>query len=122
MAEPASIIGEFKLLLAQQLPITLNNVYKEVPIVNEASICEVQGDRLLLETNELQICAMHWGGGTVIQAPALSAPVEAQLDGIDIQRQMVTLSGFRNRTPQIAPRDCAGAPEDSAAHNSSYRN
>lgn len=93
--ETASIIDDFKRLLGEDTRVTLTNMYKEVPIVHRAFICDVRGDRLVLETNELQICAIHWSGSTVIQAPALGAPVEAQLDSTDIRRNLVTLSRFR---------------------------
>lgn len=96
MAEVTSIIELFQQLLAQEEMITLTNVYKEVPIVQSGFIRNVRDDKLVLETSELQISAMHWGGGTVIQASSLSAPVEAQLDAIDIPRRMVTLSHFCN--------------------------
>ena len=96
MSEAAPIIEEFKRLLAQEVPLRLTNVYKEMPIVHPAFIWEVRGEQLVLETNELQICAMHWSGDTVIQAPPLSEPVAAQLDGTDIRRHLVTLSRFRN--------------------------
>lgn len=95
MSEAASIIEEFKHLLAQEAPLLLTNIYKEVPIVHQALICDLRGEQLVLETSELQICAMHWSRGTIIQAPALKGPVEAQLEGSDIRRNLVTLSHFR---------------------------
>jgi hypothetical protein len=96
MSEGAAIIDEFRRLLEQEVPLTLTNVYKEVPIVHKAQICDVRGEHLILETDELQISAMHWSGSTVIQSPALEAPVEADLESSDIRRGQVTLSRFRN--------------------------
>jgi hypothetical protein len=105
MAEVTSIIELFQLLLARKETITLTNVYKEVPIVQPGFVREVGDDRLVLETSELQIGAMHWGGGTVIQAALLSAPVGAQLDAIDIQRRLVTVSHFCHTEVPCAHRE-----------------
>ena len=67
MAEAVSIIEAFKHFLAEEVKLTLINIYKEVPIVHRASICDVRGEQLVLET----------------------------LDAIDIRRHLVTVSRFR---------------------------
>jgi hypothetical protein len=96
MSEGAAIMEQFQRLLQEDAPLTLTNVYKEVPIVHNARICDVRGEHLVLETDELQIPAMHWSGSTVINSPSLPNPIEAQVDSSDIRLRQVTLSRFRN--------------------------
>lgn len=74
--------------------VTLTNIYKEMPISHPASLCEVKGHYVELETCELQLAAMLQCNEVYIESPKVAQPVHGRLEGVDIRRCMARVSNF----------------------------
>jgi hypothetical protein len=96
LTEQQLFINKFQELLSsqQRAGITLTNIYKEIPISYPASICEIRGHCVELETCELQLAAISHCNEVYIKSPLLDAPILGQLDRIDVRRGTVHLANF----------------------------
>lgn len=94
--EQQAFIDKFRELLSPggDPCVTLTNIYKEMPISYPASILEIRGHHVEMQTCELQLAAISQCNGAYIQSPMVCAPVLGRLDSIDIQRGTVRLSDF----------------------------
>jgi hypothetical protein len=94
--EQDEFIGRFEQLLAMRPDprITLTNIYKEIPITHPATLSEVKGHQVELETCELQLAAIAQCNEAYIQCPQLGQPVLGQLESFDIRRCLVRLTNF----------------------------
>ncbi|MCM0080992.1 PilZ domain-containing protein [Geomonas sp. Red32] len=94
--EQQAFIDRFACLMAGDGDprIVLTNIYKEMPISHPASLWEVKGNHIELETCELQLAAISHCSEAYIQSPLVETPVLAQLESIDIRRCTVRLHNF----------------------------
>ncbi|HJV33542.1 PilZ domain-containing protein [Geomonas sp.] len=74
--------------------LTLTNIFKEMPISHPASLCEVKGRHVELQTCELQLAAMLQCNDVYIESHRLGRPVLGQLEEVDIRRLTARVSGF----------------------------
>ncbi len=104
--EQQAFIDKFQeLFSADRDPgITLTNVYKEIPITYPASICEIRGHHIELQTCELQLAAISQCSEAYIQSPLVDAPVLARMDRIDVRMHTVLLSNFCYRQLHVNSR------------------
>ena len=95
-AEQQTFIDMFQEMLSLNgdPDITLTNIYKEMPITPPASICEIKGHHIDLQTSELQLAAISQCKEVYILSPLARAPVLGRLDSIDFRRGIATISDF----------------------------
>lgn len=74
--------------------VTLMNIYKEIPISNNAEILEVRGSHILIATNELQIAVIKACGETFISTKHFPISILGRLEDYDIKRSTVTLNNL----------------------------
>ena len=84
--------------------ITLTNVYKEMPITYPATICEIRGHHIELQTCELQLAAISLCQEAYIQSPRVGIPLLGRLEAIDIRRGTVQLSNFSHTEMHVNNR------------------
>ena len=96
IAEQQGFIDKFQeLLAAAHAPgITLTNIYKEMPISCPATICEIKGHRVELQTSELQLAAISQCSEAYILFSPVAGPILGRLDSIDIRKSTVRLANF----------------------------
>lgn len=70
--------------------VRLTNIYKEIPVENNAEIIEVRGARVLISTNELQLAAINLCGETLIGFKDFPAFIFGRLENYDVLRSIVT--------------------------------
>jgi hypothetical protein len=100
-----AFIDKFRELSSTPHPcITLTNIYKEIPITCPATLCEIKGHHLELQTSELQIAAIAQCQEAYIQSPLVGLPILGKLDDIDIRRSTVQLSNFSYRQLHVNSR------------------
>lgn len=95
-AEQQAILEGFQDLFAltERPPVTLTNIYKELPISNPGHLCDIRGHYLELSTSELQLAAISQCNEVYIRSHRFATPVLGRLGSIDIRRGLVQLSGF----------------------------
>ncbi len=76
------------------IPFSFLNVYKELPVSNDASIFDIKGKSVEFKTCALQIAAIHQNMETLIQAPFLNTNVLGRVVYLDSIHQLVSLSDF----------------------------
>ena len=74
--------------------ISLSTFYKEMPITNTAEIIEIQGSKVLISTNELQLDAIRASGEAFIGLNKFAKTFRGIPIDYDIQLSTVTLNGF----------------------------
>jgi hypothetical protein len=74
--------------------VNLVNIYKELPISNNAEILEVRGARVVMHTNELQIATIKSCSETFIESEHFPLFILGRLEEYDIKRSTVTLINF----------------------------
>jgi len=84
--------------------ITLTNVYKEVPITHQATICDVKGNHVELKTSELQLASIAQCNEAYLQSPLLSWTLLGRLYSIDFRRTSVKLADFREAELEVWKR------------------
>lgn len=106
ISKQQAFIDRFQELLssAGDPGITLTNIYKEIPITCPASICQIRGHHMELQTSELQLAAILQCSEAYIQSPLIEAPVLGRLDRFDIQLHTVQLSNFCYRELHVNSR------------------
>jgi hypothetical protein len=94
--EQLSFMGRFQEIFARDAAasLTLINIYQELPITHPASISDIRGKHLELNTSELQLAAILYCNEVYIRSPFFDLPVLGQLESIDIRRGLVRLSNF----------------------------
>lgn len=70
------------------------NIYKELPICNNATIFDVKGRHVEFKVTPLQIAAIDNSTETVIQAPFFNMSVLGKLIYLDLPHQLVCLGNF----------------------------
>lgn len=76
------------------IPFSFLNVYKELPISNDASIFDIKGKNIEFKTCPLQIAVIHKNMETIIQAPFLNTNVLGKVIYLDSTHQLVALGDF----------------------------
>lgn len=92
-------------LLDRDPGITLTNIYKEIPISYPATICEIRGHHVELQTCALQLAAISQCSEVYLQSPLIDIPVLGQLDRIDMRHNTVQLSNFSYQELHINKRN-----------------
>ena len=94
--ERQSILEGFQEIFAlkERPPLTLTNVYKELPISNPGHICDIRGPFLEVSTSELQLAAISQCNEAYIRSPRFAAPVLGRLGSMDVRRGLVQLCDF----------------------------
>ncbi|OGU05058.1 MAG: hypothetical protein A2075_17660 [Geobacteraceae bacterium GWC2_58_44] len=105
-AEQQTFIDRFHELSSrdEDASITLTNIYKEIPITHRASIGEIRGHHLELNTCELQLAAISQCKEVYICSPHLDAPILGRLNSMDIRRGAVQLHNFTHAELQETRR------------------
>ncbi|UFS69892.1 PilZ domain-containing protein [Geomonas sp. RF6] len=85
-------------------PITLTNVYKEIPISHPATIREVNGKYVELNTSELQLASISQCDEAYLQSPLLDWTLLGRLCSIDMRRSSVKLGDFREAELDVLKR------------------
>lgn len=99
------LITLFQRLAANQQPVRLLNIYKGLPINNEAVIRNVQGPVIEVSTDRYQIVCMFLDREVYIQSPYLPNPVKAQIQSISPLNLSASLYGFDFVSKGIGERD-----------------
>lgn len=95
--DQSSILSAFKAInkFMPDIEFSFSNVYRELPIVNNALLHEINDDdSVQFKASSLQLAAIHHSGETVIQAPLLNASVVGKLTHLDASRSIVSLRDF----------------------------
>lgn len=94
--DQAAILTIFRDVFAREpnTLFSLLNIYKELPICNNATIFDIKGKNIEFQATPLQIAAIANGTETIIQAPFLNMSVMGQLVYLDLPHQLVSLGKF----------------------------
>jgi len=95
IAEQQEFIDLFRELhAAAGAPISLTNIYKEMPISHPATIVEIHGHHIELQTCELQLAAIVKCNEAYLQSPLIDQAILGRLDQLDVRLQTVRLANF----------------------------
>ncbi len=76
--------------------VELHNYYKGLSITNDASICDIDDEKVILKTTYIQEKAVQIEKKTLIVSDALPYALEAShVEKINFEREEITLSGLR---------------------------
>jgi len=70
------------------------NIYKELPVSNDAWIFDIKGKHVEFTTCPLQFAAIHHNGETLIRAPFLNTNILGKVVYLDTAHQLVSLGDF----------------------------
>ena len=92
----AAILAIFRDVFAREpnALFSLLNIYKELPICNNATIFDIKGKNIEFQATPLQIAAIANGTETIIQAPFFNMSVMGQMVYLDLPHQLVSLGKF----------------------------
>lgn len=76
------------------LSFSFLNIYKELPISNDATLFDIKGKHVEFKTSPLQFAAIHYSMETIIQAPFLTTNILGRLAYLDGSHNLVSLSDF----------------------------
>lgn len=94
--DEGSIISIFKDVASKEpnASFALLNVYKELPVMNTATIFEIKGSTVEFKTTPLQLAVIELCSETLIQAPFLNAGVIGKVVYVNNVHQLVSLGHF----------------------------
>jgi hypothetical protein len=72
--------------IANKAGVRLHNLYKGVPITNDAELLGLDNVFIYLKVNQYQLASIFLERGTYIQGPDFPFPLRAQLSKMDIER------------------------------------
>lgn len=78
--------------LAEKNRVQLHNLYKGVPITNDAEVLGVEEDSVHLRVSQYQVTCIYLERGTYIKGQGFPVPFRAQLSKINLERGDVTLT------------------------------
>lgn len=73
---------------------SLLNIYKELPICNNATIFDIKGKNIEFRATPLQVAAIANSTETIVQAPFFNMSVMGRLVYLDLPHQLVCLGRF----------------------------
>ena len=88
-----SLFGEIK-STKPNMSFSFLNIYKELPISNDATLFDIKGKHVEFKTCPLQFAAIHHNMETIIQAPFLNTTILGRLVYLDNTHQLVSLGNF----------------------------
>jgi hypothetical protein len=94
--DEAAIISIFKDIKSTRpnMSFSFLNIYKELPISNDATIFDIKEKNVEFKTCPLQFAAIHHNMETVIQAPFLNTNILGKLVYLDSTHELVCLGNF----------------------------
>ncbi|WP_243374714.1 PilZ domain-containing protein [Geotalea sp. SG265] len=94
--DEAAILAIFRDVFARETnpSISLLNIYKELPICNNATIFDFRGKNVEFKATPLQVAAIANSTETIVQAPFFNMSVIGRLVYLDLPHQLVCLGNF----------------------------
>jgi hypothetical protein len=88
-----------------QSAIHLLNIYKGLPITNDANIIGMDGAAIRVSTTKYQIVCLYVERGAYIQGDDLENVIRCDVTGLNLQKQEAVLSNFQLIQEDIGKRD-----------------
>ncbi len=88
-----------------QSAIHLLNIYKGLPITNDANIIGLDGSSIRVTTTKYQIVCLYVERGTYIQGDDLENVIRCDVTGLNLAKQEAVLSNFQLVKEDIGKRD-----------------
>lgn len=98
------VLGKFRQLAGSGQEIRLLNVYKGVPITNDAAVEQIGEKTVSISTHKYQIVCLSKYRETYIQSTMLPLTVKARAIKVDFLRNQAILSDFEYVTSHIGGR------------------
>lgn len=94
MTTNLQIISDLRLMMESQQPIEMLNIYKGAPFVCKGYLASIQGDHVLVRTDEPEIVLLQKDHRTEVLGNDFFEPFAARVSSVDLLQRMADLYNF----------------------------